>query len=135
MSVGAIETAVVTVSPFDHKRMIGVEFSTGKLKRSLDGGNNWTELNSFATLYRSTGCQLRSAAGTHSIKALSYSPYDPDWVLLATLTEGVYLSKDNGSTWRKLNNPGILIPTFFYWHSAGRAYLATYGRGIFGINL
>jgi hypothetical protein len=135
MNLGNIDAALVTVSPLNPGRMMGVEVVTGALKRSVDGGDNWTEVTSFSRIYRSTGCLLRTAGGTHAIRALCYSPFQPDWILVATLTEGIYLSKDNGNNWEKLNNPGILLPTFFFWHSAERVTLATYGRGLFNINL
>lgn len=130
------ETGIFSVNPFNRSHMIAVEQSTGKLKISHDGGNNWTESRSFTTLYEDWNRNLfKNNIGANAVFCVSFSPFVENVALAATISEGVFLTKDGGLTWKKLNNPGVLLPTAFYWHSADVIFLSTFGRGIFKINL
>lgn len=129
-------TPVFAVHPFNASEILAIEQSTGKLKKSTDRGDNWSELTSFNTAYGvPSGKNLRSNNGIPAVWCISYNPSNPNQILAGTVTEGMFYSSDGGNSWTGLNNPGLLAPTGIYWHNNRTAYVCTYGRGIFEINL
>ena len=129
-------TPVFAVNPFNAAEILAIERNTGKLKKSTNNGDNWTELTSFTRAYTgSSGPNLLSNNGIAAVWCIAYCPSDPQKILAGTVTEGMYYSSDGGSTWTNLNNPGILAPTGIYWHNSRTVYVSTYGRGIFEITI
>lgn len=132
-------TALFCVNPSNADVIIASEFDSGEIARSTDGGNNWTILPSFSNLYRAGSGMgrknLKSLNGENAIFCIAYSPFEEGVILVGTVTEGMFLTRDNGNTWKKLNNPGVMMPTSIHWPSKSLLYVATYGRGLFKINL
>lgn len=131
--------SVYAVNPDNARHLLAVEQKTGKLKTSTDGGENWSEVTSFHTAYTAgRAVTYKSNSGgpnNNSITMVSYCPWDGNKILVGTDSEGVFYSKDAGRTWRKLNNPGIFMVSGVYWPSASKAFIASYGRGIFRLDL
>jgi hypothetical protein len=125
---------VLAVNPANPQHMLACEANTGKLKVSQTGGGNWTEVTSFATTYSESGkYSLRSNKNTYAIWSIEFSPYDPQIVLIGTVSRGLFLSRDGGATWTRLNYNGIFMPTDFHWKSPREVFVSSYGRGIFRI--
>ena len=124
---------VVAVNSANPLHLIAAEESSGFLKSSRDGGNSWTEVSGFNSLYRSMNGMPKSSGGNHSIWSISFSPFDPDVVIVGTVSKGLFLSLDGGNSWGALSNPGIFMPTSFFWKSPTEVIVSTYGRGLFTI--
>jgi hypothetical protein len=125
---------VIAVNPTNPNRLLACEASTGKLKTSQNGGGTWTEATNFTNVYKARGrYSLKSTQNNFAIWVVEFSPFDPDIVLLGTLTRGLFLSRDGGATWSRLNFDGIFMPWDFYWKSPREVIVSTYGRGLFKI--
>lgn len=136
LDLGNTRNAVFSVNPFNSKELLACESNSGDLRSSLDGGNNWTPIKSFNSFYdNSDEPSLKSSAGYNSISVISYSPFTNGHVIIGTLSQGLYFSKDGGTNWIKLNNPGVLMCTGIHWISANEITVGTYGRGLFKINI
>ncbi len=127
---------IYAVNPFDHNMQLATEASTGKMKKTSDGGNNWTEVTAFNDYYGDRNePRLISSKGYQSVSVIAYSPYTNGAVLVGTLSQGLFYSGDGGTTWKKLNNPGVLMCTGIHWMAPGKAVVACYGRGLMMVNL
>jgi Tectonin domain len=128
---------VFTVNPENPLIAFAAEANTGILKKTSNGGDSWNEVISFSTVYSDGGnASFKSSNGQHSIWNVEYSPYDPNFILVGTVSKGIFFSKDAGDTWQKIiDNVGVYMPTDFHWRSAKEILVATYGRGLFKIVL
>lgn len=126
---------VFSVSPINPNNMYAVENITGKLKKMNDGGSSWIEATSFTTALISTGVQFKGNKGDYQIKSIKFSPYDPNLIIIGTATEGLFISRNSGSTWNILAAPGLLNVTDFHWRSSNSVVVATYGHGLFHLTL
>lgn len=125
---------LIAVNPANPNHMLAAEASTGKLKVSNNGGNNWAEVTNFTNTYTDGGrYTLKSANGSFGIWSIEFSPFDPQIVLLGTVARGVFISRDGGATWSRLNADGVFMVTDFYWKNAREVFVSTYGRGLFRI--
>ncbi len=130
-----LRNPVFAVSPSDPQHILACEASTGKLKMSRNGGDTWTDVANFTTAYSDRDRYLlKNANGAFAIVSVEFSPFDPNIVLVGTVTRGLFLSRDGGGTWSRLNYDGIFKPMDFYWKSPREVFVATYGRGLFRID-
>lgn len=81
----------LAVSPFNSNLLLFGSRQDG-LWRSLDGGINWTQVHSLVA-------QPDPEIG---ILAIAFDPNLPNRVYLGAYGEGIYLSEDSGTRWRKL---------------------------------
>lgn len=132
----ASEYGIFTAHPLNDSFLLACEASTGKLKRSTNAGNDWTDVTQFNDFFSSPDApKLTSSQGYKSISVISFCPFNSSLVLIGTISQGLFLSRNSGVTWEKLNNPGIFMCTEFHWISSTKAFVGTYGRGIFSITL
>lgn len=131
-----LRSPLYAVHPGNPERMLAVARENGKLCASSDGGNTWSELAAFNELYENGGQnQFRALSGEMAIWALAFSPYDPNVVLVGTVTEGIFISRDAGARWSRIASPGVFMPTGFHWLSPQEIVVGTYGRGLFMIRM
>jgi hypothetical protein len=136
LNLGNTENAIFGANPFNALEMMACDNATGKLMRSTNGGDSFSELTAFTEFYNDMNEPgLKSSMGYNSLSCISYSPFTNGVVLAATLSQGVFLSSDGGTTWKKLINPGVLMSTTIHWVSANQAVISTYGRGLFRVRL
>lgn len=136
LNVGDVTYGLFGVNPYNQQELLACDNTTGKLMKSVNGGDDWSEVTSFSSFYdEDREPSLKSSMGYNSVSSISYSPYKNGVVLVGTISQGIFLSKNNGMSWVQLNNPGVLMCTGFHWLSENNAFVATYGRGLFKINL
>jgi hypothetical protein len=136
LDLGNFRNAIFCANPFNAQQMMACESSTGKLKKSTDGGTRWNDVSSFNSFYGATNLPLlKSSQGYNSISYISYSPFSDGVIIATTLSQGIFLTRDGGQTWVKLNNPGIMMCVGVHWISANKLVVATYGRGLFVVNI
>lgn len=133
-SGGFLSNSVVAVNPSNPNHLLACEVNTGRLKVSNNGGHKWSEVTNFTNTYTDSGrYALKSANGSFGIWSIEFSPFDPQIVLLGTVARGVFISRDGGATWSRLNADGMFMVTDFYWKNAREVFVSTYGRGLFRI--
>ncbi len=126
---------VLAVNPNDPQHMIACESSTGKLKIIRAGSSTWTEVSTFTAAYEDRGrYSLKSTTGNVGIWSIDFSPYDPQIVLLGTVARGLFISRDGGNNWTRLNFEGLFQPTDFHWKSPQEVIVSTNARGLFRIS-
>lgn len=125
---------VVAVNPINPNHLLAVEATTGNLKVSNTGGNNWTEVINFTNTYTASGrYTLKSTQNYFAVWSIEFSPFDPQIVMIGTVSRGLFLSRDGGATWTRLNFDGIFMAWDFHWKSPREVIVSTYGRGLFKV--
>ncbi len=130
---------VYAVDPGNPFHIIAPDVVNQRVMETRDGGENWTEIAGLTNLVTNNG-QLNFRLDLIGfgigpvfpiVTAVSFSPQDPRLVLVGTMEGGIYISGDNGATWRKITgtDPATYI-TSFAWQNANTVYVSTYGRGL-----
>ncbi len=143
-SLGALPTAfawyeVYAVDPNDPNRLIAPDVSDGNMKISTSGAGNWTDIPHLDDTINH-GSQYNFSVPVNNrlvpnASVVSICPYDSSRVLIGTHQGGAYFSYDGGTTWTPVTGSNqITNATSVFWlNGCGRAYMSTYGRGIFSI--
>ncbi len=132
---------VYAVDPNDPNRIIAPDVIDGTMKRTINGGDDWTEIPGLADLVTDRGAYRFSLRGaTRSfpdVSAVSICPWNSDRVLLGTRQGGAFSSLDGGTHWAPVTSSAqIRLATSIYWlPGCASAYMATFGRGIFRIDI
>jgi hypothetical protein len=136
LNLGNIFNGVFSSNPFDENQLLACDGSSGQLISSPNSGGTWTPVTSFNSFFNGTNKpNLRSTKGYFSITTISHSPFRNGIILVGTMSQGLFLSKNGGTSWIPLNNPGILLPTEVYWANENTAFVACYGRGLMKVGL
>jgi photosystem II stability/assembly factor-like uncharacterized protein len=110
-----------------------------RMMETRDGGENWTEIPGLTNLVTDGGRLLfrTELIDTYRgpifpiVTAVSFSPQDPNLVLIGTSEGGIFVSNNNGGTWKKIDGTDqATYITSFFWESANSVHLSTYGRGL-----
>jgi photosystem II stability/assembly factor-like uncharacterized protein len=112
----------VAIDPDDERHMF-VSVEQGALLRSEDGGESWTEVESFLT----------PEDRFHSdIHRLAFSPGDSKHLFMTT-GEGFYRSLDGGATWEHTQGVGsrLAYPDPLFVHPRQHKTLIVAGAGLF----
>lgn len=127
------------IDPGNAFHVIAADVVNQRMMETRDGGENWTEIPGLTNLVTDNGrlqfrTDLNGGIGNQifsNITAVSFSPQDPNLVLIGNSEGGVFVSNDNGGTWSKIpgSDPATYITSFF-WKSANNVYVSTYGRGL-----
>ncbi len=151
------------VDPMDPSHLLAVEAASGRLFESRNdsrgsGGEGalWKEVTNFRDWFEgavtatgpgsivldevtgartSAGRKLRNGYGSLAIRSLSFSPFDSRIVIVGTMDDGLFLSKDGGNTWQAADNGLMARVGAFAWRTPDRATVATYGTGLWDIGL
>ena len=130
---------VFAVDPGDPDHLIAADVENERVMQSFDGGENWVEVPELTSLVKQEGAFLfiRPPGAETSwkirpiITAISFSPQDPDLVLVATVDGGLYFSSNNGQSWQHIADTEVVTnATAIHWMSANEAVISTYGRGL-----
>lgn len=131
-----LASPLFSVNSKNRNNLISVEERTGLLKNSTTTGNTWTEITSFTNTYTERGrYSLISDNGLYAIWNVEFSPFDPTVIVVGTVERGLFVSKDAGVSWVRINSEGIFMPTDFHWRSATEVIVTTYGAGLFKLLL
>ncbi len=116
------EIDAVAINPLNSNEILaggGYGFGPGKIYRSTDGGQTWTE-------------QISDIA---FVQQIVYDPRNPRWVYAATEGYGVLRSFNGGQSWSEYN-AGIFYPVLYSIAiSQGNSPLlvtGSYGSGLYG---
>jgi photosystem II stability/assembly factor-like uncharacterized protein len=108
----------VVVAPSDFRTLYGLDFNTGQILRSRDGGESWQVAH-------------QPSANLGTFEALAVDATDPDTLYVGSFQAGVLRSRDGGATLKPIgalvdpsrrpvgflatfrNQPGILYATSF----------------------
>lgn len=131
---------VFGVDPTDPMHLIAPDVGSNAMMRSTDGGENWTRLDELTGLMTKDGAlaftldlgELPFSLGT----AVSFSPQDPNIVMVGAFEGGLYFSHDRGLTWRLV--PGSeRVPrvTAIEWQTQTTAFVSSYGRGLWRLSI
>jgi hypothetical protein len=70
------------------------------------------------------------------VSAISFFPEDPTLVILGTVENGLFFSKDRGATWDHIyNSEHITNVVSLYWRSANSVIVGSWGRGLFEVTI
>lgn len=126
---------VFDVDPGNARHLIAADSVRGKVVRSLDGGESWSDLDALTRLVTRDGAyNFAWVDGVNRqtlVSAISFNPDNPTFVLIGTIEGGVYTSSDRGATWQGVPGTNMIRPiTSFYWRNWNDVIVSTYGRGL-----
>ena len=129
--------SVFGVDTADAGHLIAPDVAQQQMLESGDGGDNWTLVHGLKDLVTDNG-RLQFSTNLigpspvcPNVTAVSFSPQDPNLVLVGTSEGGIFHSDDRGVTWKKIANTSrATYITSFYWQNANTVFVSTFGRGI-----
>lgn len=134
---------VYGVDSRDWFHVIAPDLVNQKMVATWNGGESWEELPDLTKLVaRNDTLRLRAevtepARSTFEfvpaplVTAISFHPTNPQLVLLGTSEGGIYYSGDRGRTWGAIGgSEKTTFITSFFWETANRVYVSTFGRGL-----
>ncbi len=128
----------VAVDPGNALHLIAVDATDRRIKQSINGGEDWTEIPHLASMilarggvqftpFGSMGASRRATIATR----ISFCPMNPQFILLGTAQSGIFSSSDGGNNWQAVPGSEMAKPvTSFYWRNWNDVIVGTYGRGI-----
>lgn len=143
--LGVTQTAfasyeVVAVDPNDPGRIIAADVQNGDMRRTTNG-DDWQTIPGLRNLVTRNGRYVFSQPfGPRRqplVSTISICPYNSSRVLLGTRQGGAYTSWDGGATWRRLDGTdAVIFATSIFWlEGCGSAYVSTYGRGVYRLDM
>jgi photosystem II stability/assembly factor-like uncharacterized protein len=129
---------VYGIDPGNAFHIIAPDVFNQRMMETRNGGEDWTEIPGLTNLVTDNGRLLfrtNLIGGPDAVfpvvTAVSFSPQNPQMVLIGTSEGGIFRSNDNGATWKKIENTGLATYiTAFHWTSANDVFVSTYGRGL-----
>ncbi|CAJ5232921.1 glycosyl hydrolase [Burkholderia pseudomallei] len=120
------------VDPTDSRFLMAADHLSKAVLRSSDGGNTWQDVGINQLVTDSGRFRFDDGGSVPFVSAISYSPDNPSTVAIGTHQNGVFISGDRGSTWRKVpGSEGATNITSIEWRPGwSEAYVSSYGRGL-----
>jgi hypothetical protein len=131
LALGCI--GVFGVDPSDADHLIAADGAAGKMKVSHSGGQVWDVDEQLTGAVTMNG-KLRFETQPISIY---FDRANPSRIFVGTSQAGVIGSVDGGRTWTTfVDSPKVpLVTSFFFDPSGNYAYVASYSRGLWRLNL
>lgn len=134
---------VYGVDPRDPNFLIVPDVINQTIWYSTNGGDNWVRDNemvpySLTQQVTQSGRFLFSDGlpGQVQVTNISFSPYEPNLIMVGTREAGVIYSENHGETWQTVpDSGGMLYVTNFFFSPDGTVYVSTYGRGLWKIDM
>lgn len=143
MGIGVMPTMfawyeVFAANPQNPSQIIAADVLDNKMKMSIDGGNNWTEMPSLTDLVTESGTvRFRLPNSRFPIVShISFNPEYPNYILVGTFHTGLFFSYDGGNSWLTVpGSKGVTNATKVYWKSTNEALISSYGRGLWKLQM
>jgi hypothetical protein len=123
---------VFAVKPDDERVLIAVDKTSETIKRSVNGGDDWQDLDPLTRLVTDDG-RLRFYTPDNNTQAtvIAFDPDSPDRVVIGTLEAGLLYSTNAGESWRPIfESKKVTHVTAIGFDGHGVAYIGTSGRGL-----
>lgn len=130
---------VYAVDPGNPMHIIAPDVVNQEMMQTTNGGRTWEPIPELKDLVLNSGEFLFRAAlnGPAAgeifpfVTAVSFSPQDPQLVLIGTSEGGIFASSNNGRDWQQIQDSRLTTyVTSFFWENANTVYVSTYGRGL-----
>ena len=126
----------IAVDPVDPDLLYAYDVGTGgRVMRSINGGQSWTEDTAAEALFTHNGEFRRSSNIGPLVTSIAFD-VNSDAIMVGTQTAGVFESPDNGSSWVFIRGSEALprVNGFFFDERIHAIYVATRGRGLWRVN-
>lgn len=127
---------VIGVSPGDPDHVIIADIQDDQMKVTRDGGLNWTPDVALTNAVTDNGNFLFRVGPFPEAHAIAFNPFHSCDILVGTAQNGIIRSTDGGNNWSKI--PGseqITNISAFFFENGRHAYVSSYGRGLWQLNL
>ncbi|MCB9234803.1 MAG: hypothetical protein H6581_24330 [Bacteroidia bacterium] len=101
------------------------------MKKTTNGGADWTPMNDLTNLITANGEYSFNQGIFTMVSCFGFDPDCINHILIGTVQNGVMRSTDGGATWAKL--PGTDVIPFissFYFEGNKKVVISSYGRGL-----
>jgi hypothetical protein len=143
---GFEQQPVIGADPLYPSHVVIPDSNNGKVMRSTDGGATWNPITGLSEAITKDPRNPRSPAifnfnsrgSTQQtlVSAISFFPEDPNLVMLGTVENGLFFSRDRALTWQHIpNTEQITNPVSLYWRSANSVIVGSWDRGLFEIEM
>jgi hypothetical protein len=129
--------AVYAVDPTDPNRISAPDVINQDVSQSTTGGDDWTAIPGLKQQVTNDGVYKFSSGGEPNVSVISICPDDDSRVLIGTHQGGAFFSFNGGVYWTHVDaSDQIQYATSIFWSpGCGAAYMSTFGRGIFRIDM
>jgi hypothetical protein len=141
------KSPVIGPDPLSPQHLVIPDVINDKVMRSTNGGDDWTPIVDLTEMV-TRDFRLRSVSpdfvfkinkgrGQESIvSSVSFFPDNPNFVIVATVENGLFFSQDRASTWQRIpDSEHITNVVSLYWRSANSVIVGSFGRGLFEIGI
>src|SRR5205814_1143196 len=94
---------VFGVDPSDPNHLIAADYGAGNMKSSRDGGNTWSVDPQLTTQVTGSGAFRFGLDGFPLVSAIGWDPENSCHILIGTVQNGVFRSKNGGRTWTPID--------------------------------
>jgi hypothetical protein len=136
-----IWSEVYAVDPNNAAHIIAADGFFNNVQISADGGTTWDEMPGLTDQVSHHGEYVMGRpAGDRTaslVSAISFCPDNSNRILIGTRQGGAYFSYNGGDAWIPVTgSDGIVNATSFFWLTdCSKAWVSTYGRGIWQIGM
>lgn len=120
----------VGIDPNNPLRLIVADSGTSQMKISNDGGQTWTVNQQLTNLVTAGGIAFAGAA-----RAIAFSPFDANLILVGTDAGGIMASTDGGQTWDKLIGSEQVTAVTSFFYGTDEIIVSSYGRGLWKVSI
>jgi hypothetical protein len=125
---------VFDVDPSDQNHLMVVD-KDGKIFETHDSGTEWRRRTDVESAITQAGQFGLMAGGQAQVRLISFAPDNPDIVIIGTQGRGIFVSADNGRSFSSPFATAVPMISGIHWLSGNRAILASYGRGLWWLDL
>ena len=127
---------VFGADPADANHLIAADVAQGKMKFSVDGGDNWFPLSQLTAAVIDNGRFLFTVRDLSLATVIAWDPYDSCHILVGTMQNGVIRSTDGGNQWSRIpDSQHITSVSSFFFPPTGAIWVSTSGRGLWQLRV
>jgi photosystem II stability/assembly factor-like uncharacterized protein len=133
-----IQPHVLGIDPSDPMHLIAADRATQTMKVSIDGGASWRTDGKLTKLVTDDGkLSFDNPFVNSQAHVIAFDPVYSRSILVGTEASGILASRNGGATWFRVPHSRRIpaISDFFFDESAGLAFVSTYGRGLWKLDL
>lgn len=133
-----IQPHILGVDPSNPMHLIAPDRATRTMRVSTNGGASWQADATLTRLVTDNGrLSFDNPFVNSQVHVIAFDPTNARYILVGTEASGIIASRNRGTTWFRVPHSRRIpaISDFFFDEREGFAFVSTYGRGLWKLNL